>query len=45
MRDFLYKFARILGDANAVKKDRIGRRVGRRAAGKVSGKGLGKLFR
>lgn len=45
MRDFLYKFARILGDVNAVKKDRIGRRVGRRAAGKVSGKGLGKLFR
>lgn len=27
-RSFLYKLARILGDINAVKKGRVGRRVG-----------------
>lgn len=45
IRDWLYKSARIMGDVNAVKKKKVGRRVGRRAAGKVTGKGLGKLFK
>jgi len=44
-RGFLYILARILGDVNAVKKGKAGRRVGRRAAGKVTGRGLGKLFK
>jgi len=44
-RGFLYILARILGDVNAVKKGKVGRRVGRRAAGKVTGRGLGKLFK
>lgn len=45
MRSFLYWLARLLGDVNAVKKGRVGRRVARRAAGRATGKGLGKLFR
>lgn len=45
MRSLLYKLARVLGDVNAVKRGKVGRRVGRRAAGRVSGRGLGKLFR
>ena len=44
-RSFLYLLARLLGDYNAVKKNRVGRRVGRRIAGKVTGRGLGKLFK
>jgi hypothetical protein len=44
MRNLLYSVAKLLGDANAVKRGKVGRRVGRRAAGKASGKGLGKLF-
>ena len=44
-RGFLYKAARILGDVNAVKKDKVGKRVARRAAGKVTGRSLGKLFK
>jgi len=45
MRGLLYKTGRILGDINAVKKGKIGRRVARRAAGKVTGRALGRLFR
>lgn len=45
MRNLLYKLARIMGDVNAVKKGKVGRRVGRRAAGKATGRGLGKLFK
>ena len=44
-RGFLYWLARFLGDINAVKKGKVGRRVGRRIAGKVTGKMLGKIFR
>ena len=44
-RGFLYKLARVLGDVNAVKKGRVGRRVGRRVAGRATGRSLGKLFR
>ena len=45
LRSLLYLLGRLLGDANAVKKDKVGRRVGRRIAGKATGRGLGKLFR
>lgn len=43
-RGILYLIARLLGDANAVQKGKVGRRVARRAAGKATGRGLGKLF-
>jgi len=45
IRGVLYTLARLLGDASAIKQDKVGRRVGRRAAGKVTGRGLGKLFK
>ncbi len=45
MRGFLYRLARILGDVNAVKKGRVGRRVARRAAGRTTGRLLRKLFK
>ena len=45
LRSSLYKAARILGDVNAVKKGKVGKRVARRAAGKVTGRSLGKLFK
>ena len=44
-RGFLYSLARFLGDVNAVKKGRVGRRVARRLVGKATGRGLGRLFR
>ncbi len=45
VRSFLYKLARLLGDVNAVKKGRVGKRVARRAAGRMTGKGMRKLFK
>jgi hypothetical protein len=44
-RSFLYALGRLLGDVNAIKKGRVGRRVGRRVAGKITGRGLGRLFK
>lgn len=38
IRDLLYRSARLLGDVNAVKKGRVGRRIGRRVAGKATGR-------
>lgn len=45
IRRILYRAARVLGDAQAVKKKRVGHRVGRRIAGRITGRGLGRLFR
>lgn len=45
MRSLLYLIAKLMGDWNAIRKGRVGRRVARRAAGKVTGRGLGKLFK
>lgn len=45
IRDGLYKTARVLGDAQAVKKDKIVKRVARRVAGKVVGGFFKKLFK
>ena len=45
LRSKLYLVAKLMGDYNAVKKKRIGRRVARRAAGKITGRAIGKLFR
>jgi hypothetical protein len=42
---FLYKLVKLLGDYEAVKKGKIGKRVERRLAGKITGKGLRKLFK
>lgn len=44
-RSGLYRIARLLGDFQAIRKGRVGRRVGRRVAGKFTGRGLGKIFR
>jgi len=45
MRAFLYWLARLMGDVNAVKKGRVGRRIGRRIAGRITGRALWRLFR
>jgi hypothetical protein len=37
--------ARFLGDYQAVKRGRIGKRIAGRAAGRVAERGLGRLFR
>lgn len=37
-RSFLYTLAKLLGDVNAVRRGRVGRRIGRRVAGRVVGK-------
>jgi len=42
-RSFLYTLAKLLGDVNAVKKGKVGKRVKRRVAGKAAGKFLRKL--
>ena len=41
LRSILYLIARLLGDWNAVKRNRVGRRIKRRVAGKF----VGRLFR
>ena len=45
IRSMLYQVARLMGDANAVKKGTVGKRVARRAAGRGTGRGLGRLFK
>jgi len=42
-RSLLYKTARILGDVEAVRKGKVGKRVKNRVLGKIAGKLLGKL--
>ena len=37
-RSALYALAALLGDVNAVRRGRIGRRIGRRLYGKVTGR-------
>lgn len=44
-RGILYKLARLLGDVNAVKRGKVGKRIARRAFGKATGRGMGRLFR
>jgi hypothetical protein len=44
-RSWLYRTARLLGDVDAAKKGRVGRRVSRRIAGRGTGRLLGRLFR
>lgn len=45
VRKGLYKTARILGDVNAVKKGKVGKRIARRTTGRQTGKLLKKLFK
>lgn len=45
LRSWLYLVARLLGDLNAVKRGRVGRRIGRRIAGRLTGRLLGRIFR
>ena len=45
MRSFLYWLAKMLGDFNAVKKNRIGKRLGRRMFGKLTGRAMRNLFK
>jgi len=45
LRSSLYTLARLMGDANAVKRGKVGKRVARRAAGKATGRTLRKLLR
>jgi len=40
LRSLLYWLARFMGDVNAVKKGRVGRRIGRRAAGRWTGRNV-----
>jgi hypothetical protein len=44
-RSLLYRLGRLLGDINAVKRGRVGRRIGRRIAGEVTGRGFRRLFK
>lgn len=44
-RGFLYRLARLLGDVNAVKKGKVGRRIVRRVTGRATGRTLRKLFK
>ena len=43
--ELLYSMAKAMGDYNAVKKGKVGKRVGRRVAGKATGKAMRKLFK
>jgi hypothetical protein len=45
MRSFLYALARFLGDVNAVKKGKVGKRIARRVVGRGVGRVLWRLFR
>ena len=45
VRSVLYRVARLLGDVNAIRKGRVGRRIGRRVAGKLTGRALRRLFK
>ena len=41
----MYTLAKLMGDYNAVKKGKVGKRVGRRIAGRATGKSMQKLFK
>jgi hypothetical protein len=44
-RSALYALAAFLGDVNAVRRGRVGRRIARRIAGRATGRALGRVFR
>jgi len=45
IRAYLYKFARVLGDLNAIEKGKVGTRIIRRYIGKIIGRIFNKIFR
>lgn len=45
MRSWLYRIARWMGDVNAIRRGRVGRRIGRRVAGRYVGRLMRKLFK
>ena len=45
LRSLLYRLARLMGDVQAVRKQKVARRIGRRAAGRLSGRALRRLFK
>jgi hypothetical protein len=45
IRTALYRTARLLGDVNAVRRGKIGKRIVRRLAGKFAGRLLGRFLR
>lgn len=45
LRSALYRLAKLLGDVNAIRRGRVGRRIARRLAGKATGRFLGRWFR
>lgn len=44
-RSLLYTLAALLGDVNAVRRGRVGRRIARRLTGRATGQMLGRIFR
>jgi len=44
-RSFLYSFARVLGDVQAVRKQRVAKRIGRRLAGRAAARAMRGLFK
>jgi len=44
LRGWLYRWARLLGDVNAVEKGRVPKRIGRRIAGRYTARALNRLF-
>jgi len=44
-RSFLYFLAKLLGDANAVQKGKIGQRIVRRTEGKYASRGMSSVNR
>lgn len=45
LRRFMYGTARLLGDIEAAKKGRLGRRVARRMVGRMTGRMLRRMLR
>ena len=44
MKKLIYNLLKWSNDANAVKKNKVGRRIGRRVAGKITGKAFRKVL-
>lgn len=44
-RGLLYLIARFLGDVQAVRRGRVGKRIARRLVGRSTGRAMRKLFR
>ena len=45
VRNVLYTSAKVLGDANAIEKNKVPQRIARRIAGKYSARLLNSIFR